>query len=271
MKRLKSKLICLLAILSASVCLAQPGTFTPGGGGGGGGNCTVAGATNAVQKNSGASNCAASSIIDNGTTVTTTEPIQATSFTGSDVAHSAALTLNGVISGTVALAAADIAGTSIAYVLPSTNGTAGQFLVDSGSTTCPTLVAGAPATCHLMTWTTLAATLLPATPVPTPGTTITLSAPRGYAVCTGTCTVTLPVPAAGYEFCAENNVAVSTAITMAALGSSARYGNTAQSAYGTAGTGTFTATAAAANKVCFIGVDATHYNVQAFVGTWTAN
>ena len=59
---------------------------------------------------------------------------------------------NGVTSGTVSIAVADIAGTPIVYVLPSTNGTAGQVLSDSGATTCPTLPVGYPTTCHLLQW-----------------------------------------------------------------------------------------------------------------------
>ena len=42
----------------------------------------------------------------------------------------------------------------------------------------------------------------------------TLTGPREYFVCTSTCTVTPPVPVAGYEFCIENGVGVSTVITM---------------------------------------------------------
>lgn len=109
------------------------------------------------------------------------------------------------------------------------------------------------------------------TPFPSPGTSITLTAPRGYAICTGTCTVSVPVPATGYEFCVLNDDNVATAITLSALGSSAMYESTARTSYGTAGTGTFTATAAAGNKLCIVGRDATHYLTLSFTGTWTAN
>ncbi len=60
---------------------------------------------------------------------------------------------SGLTSGGVALAVGDIAGTAITYVLPTTNGTAGQTWVDTGVTTCPTLAAGMPTTCHLLQWT----------------------------------------------------------------------------------------------------------------------
>jgi hypothetical protein len=103
------------------------------------------------------------------------------------------------------------------------------------------------------------------------GTTVTLIAPRQYFICTGTCTVTVPVPTAGNEFCVLNDVGVSSVITLSAIGSSAQYGKTDQSAYGTAGTGTFVSGGAVGDKVCLLGKDATHYNTASFSGTWTAN
>lgn len=117
---------------------------------------------------------------------------------------------------------------------------------------------------------TLAPARIAASPLST-GTSVSLTAPRQYYVCTGTCAVAPPVPAAGYEFCILNDVGVSTVITLAAIGSSARYGKTDQSAYGTAGTGTFVSGGAAGDKVCLLGKDSTHYNTASFNGTWTAN
>ncbi len=103
------------------------------------------------------------------------------------------------------------------------------------------------------------------------GTSVSLTAPRQYYVCTGTCTVTPPVPAAGYEFCVLNGDNVTTVITLAALGSSARYEATARTSYGTAGTGTLVSGGAAADKVCIVGLDSTHYLTVSYNGTWTAN
>ncbi len=103
------------------------------------------------------------------------------------------------------------------------------------------------------------------------GTSVSLSAPREYYVCTSTCTVTPPAPAAGYEFCVLNDNNVATVITLAALGSSARYENTARTAYGTAGTGTMISGAAVANKICILGLDSTHYLTTTYTGTWTAS
>lgn len=103
------------------------------------------------------------------------------------------------------------------------------------------------------------------------GTSVSLTAPRQYYVCTGTCTVTPPVPAAGYEFCVMNDDNVATVITMAALGSSAMYESTARTSYGTAGTGTMVSGGAAADMVCLLGRDSTHYITSTFKGTWTVN
>lgn len=99
----------------------------------------------------------------------------------------------------------------------------------------------------------------------------TLTAPRQYFVCTAACTVTPPVPAAGYEFCVLNGNNISGAITLGALGSSAMYQNTAATAYGTAGTGTFVSGGATGDKVCIVGLDTTHYITTSFNGTWTAS
>jgi hypothetical protein len=99
----------------------------------------------------------------------------------------------------------------------------------------------------------------------------TLTGPREYFVCTAACTVTPPVPVAGYEFCILNDDNVSSAITLGAIGSSARYENTARTAYGTAGTGTFTSGGAVGDKVCLVGRDTTHYLTVSFNGTWTAS
>ncbi len=91
------------------------------------------------------------------------------------------------------------------------------------------------------------------------------------AVCTTTCTVSVPVPAHDFQFCVMNDDNVSTVITLSAIGSSARYENTARTAYGTAGTGTFVSAGAVGDMVCIYGRDATHYLTTAFTGTWVAN
>ncbi len=99
----------------------------------------------------------------------------------------------------------------------------------------------------------------------------TVAAPYGYFVCTAACTVTPPVPAAGYQFCVMNADNATGAITLGAIGSSARYENTARTAYGTAGTGTLSSGGAVGDMICIIGLDSTHYLSPTYVGTWTAS
>lgn len=114
---------------------------------------------------------------------------------------------------------------------------------------------------------TSAATLVPLTA----GTSVTLSGNNQYFVCTGACTITVPVPAAGVQYCVANDDNIATIITLSAIGSSARYENTARTAYGTAGTGTMVSAGAIGDQICIIGRDTTHYLTLNSRGTWTAN
>jgi hypothetical protein len=183
----------------------------------------------------------------------------------------------GVIGGTGTAPSAPAVG-SVSCYFDSTTGT--QICLNSGGNAF-TMTKGVSLVSHqfvtnvdaagIQHLATIGATDVPATPVPAPGTSITLIAPRGYAICTGTCTVNVPAPVAGYEFCVLNDDNVASAITISALGFSAMYENTARTGYGTASTGTLTATAAAGNKVCILGRDSTHYLTLTSSGTWTAN
>lgn len=115
----------------------------------------------------------------------------------------------------------------------------------------------------------VATTCKPGTTVP--GTSVTLAGSSQIFVCTSTCTVTVPVPSINVQYCVMNDDNVSTVITLSAIGSSARYENTARTAYGTASTGTFVSGGAVGDAVCIVGRDATHYLTVSHVGTWTAN
>jgi hypothetical protein len=99
------------------------------------------------------------------------------------------------------------------------------------------------------------------------GTTHTFVAPAEIWECTGTCTVTPPTPAAGYQFVVRTSPGVSAVITIAGV-ASVLYEKTDFSGYGTANTAA-TVTAANGNKLCLIGHDATHYDVGCFNGTWS--
>jgi collagen type VII alpha len=107
--------------------------------------------------------------------------------------------------------------------------------------------------------------------LPTPGATCTFTAPATICVATTTATITVPVPVAGQQFCVMNDDNVSTVITLSAIGSSARYENTARTAYGTAGTGTFVSGGAVGDMICIVGRDSTHYLTTTFKGTWVPN
>jgi hypothetical protein len=115
----------------------------------------------------------------------------------------------------------------------------------------------------------------PPTPPPPAGPIVILGgagsviAPRTVYVCTTTCTVVVPPPVAAYEFCVVNDDNVSTVITLAALGSAARYETATRTGYGTAGTGTMTSGGAVGDGVCLLGRDATHYIVTSASGIWT--
>ncbi len=130
-----------------------------GGGGGGGGGPTIAGTLNQITATgAGCTNpsTATCTIALANNTVLPGNPSTPGTMTASgfisDESASGNLQMKGLTSGNVTLTVADIAGTAIAYMWPSTNGTAGQILSDSGVATCPTLPAGAPTVCHQLTW-----------------------------------------------------------------------------------------------------------------------
>ncbi len=156
-------------------------------------------------------------------------------------------------------------GTGVATALADNVGSAGAPVTFNGALGTPSSGTGTNITA-------IPNVNVNATPLATGSSTgNTLTAPRGYFICTAACTVTPPVPAAGYEFCVTNDDNVSSAITLGAIGTSARYENTGRTAYGTAGTGTFVSSGAVGDKACLLGRDATHYLTVSFSGTWTAS
>ena len=97
---------------------------------------------------------------------------------------------------------------------------------------------------------------------------ITVTAQNTYVICTTTCTVTPLAPAANVQLCVQNDIGVSSVITLAALGSGKYYGLVDHSAYGTANH-TLVSGGAVGDQVCLTGKDTTHYNPWASAGTWT--
>ena len=151
-------------------------------------------------------------------------------------------------------------GTGVATALADNVGSAGAPVVFNGA-------GGTPSSLTLTNATGLPNASVAATPLPTPGSGATLAAPRSYYVCTTTCSVTLPTPAAGYEFCVLNDDNVSTVITFAAI-SGVQFENTARTSYKTANT-SIVSGGAAGDKLCVLGRDSTHYLVASYVGTWS--
>ena len=154
-------------------------------------------------------------------------------------------------------------GTGVNAALQVNVGTAGAPVVNGG-------VLGTPSSGSMANLTGLTAAQIPAVNLPTPGATCTFTANSTICVATTTATITVPVPAAGYQFCVLNDDNVSTVITLSAIGSSAQYENTARTAYGTAGTGTFVSGGAVGDAVCLLGRDSTHYLTVSYSGFWTA-
>lgn len=166
--------------------------------------------------------------------------------------------------------------TGVTGVLPVANGGTGASLSATGGTSQVLKQAstGAVVTVAQLAFSDLSGSAstsqIPAVHVGT-GTSGSLTSPTDTFICTSTCTVTPPIPAAGSQFCVFNGDNVSTVITMAALGSSARYENTARTAYGTAGTGTLVSAGATGDQICLFGLDSTHYLSVSYIGVWTAS
>lgn len=112
---------------------------------------------------------------------------------------------------------------------------------------------------------------IPAVNFGAPAATHTFVNSQDLFVCTTTCTITVPAPMAGVQYCVLNDDNVSTVITLSAIGSAAMYENQARTAYGTAATGTLVSGGAAKDQVCLLGRDSTHYITNNAVGTWAAN
>jgi hypothetical protein len=98
------------------------------------------------------------------TTSDNTTKIATTAFVNAFIAALNALTLGtgsgktgydqfiGATSGNAGFSVADVAGTSIMYLLPTVNPTTGQVLTDNGSVSCPTWIDTPTTNCHQLTW-----------------------------------------------------------------------------------------------------------------------
>jgi len=98
------------------------------------------------------------------------------------------------------------------------------------------------------------------------GTSATLSGAVACFVCTATCTVTLPIPAAGVQYCIQNDTGVASTIQVTPTGSQVT--NTSYAYKSPNGTA-ITSSGALGDQMCFLGRDATHYLLGSFTGSWT--
>lgn len=194
------------------------------------------------------------------------------------LANSTGSIVSGVIlyvNGTAATNQIQPSSTLAAYAVLAVNGSGPYLAPVTAGTVTSVIVAGTAnqiavaGTCTITTTGTCTLSMLPT--VLTAGTSGTFSSPAGYIVCSSTCSIAVPAPTAGARYCALNGDNVNTVITLAAIGSSARYENTARTAYGTAGTGTFVSGGAVGDAVCILGLDSTHYLTISFTGTWVAS
>ena len=182
-----------------------------------------------------------------------TAPATTTTGTGVVTAVGNAVNTTGGLvtqSGTLAASAVLLGGGASTAITSTTTGTG--------------VVTGIGAAVNSTTSGSLATTAVPLTV----GTGGTISTGDGYYVCTTTCAITLPTPAAGFQFCIRNDSAVTTVITISAI-TSVQFEKTTYNGYGTVTTGTMVSGGALGDKVCLVGRDATHYLVGSYVGTWT--
>jgi hypothetical protein len=167
---------------------------------------------------------------------------------------------------------ADVTAIGATTSVPTTFGDnlTGAKILQTGTETANTLWAGpASGAAAAPGFRAAVAADIPGTPNAAGGN-ATLTAPREYYFCTGACVVTLPVPVANasYEFCIMNDDNVATVIKVAVPGT-VYLENTARTSYATIGYRLASA-GAAADKLCVVSRDATHYIVPSYSGTWTA-
>jgi hypothetical protein len=134
---------------TTSQCISWNGaTWVPGTCGGGGGG-TPSGPNLCVQFDNSGSFGADSTFCFNPSTKVVS--MQGVSIT--DTAHSTSITAAGKTSGGWAITAADVAGTAVSYVWPTSIPMSfPKSLQITGTTTCPTLASGVPTTCYQLAW-----------------------------------------------------------------------------------------------------------------------
>lgn len=180
------------------------------------------------------------------------------------------LTTNQIVTGTTTnLTTQNWPASSGAVTVTGPNVTSGLIYATSQPSAGFAKFAGST---YAITSAAIAAADIPATPVSIAATTHTMTAPREYFFCSTVtaCSVTLPTPAAGYEFCVRMDNNVSANITLANV-TNVYFEAPARTGWGTVSHGLKTTTAAVTNQICVVGYDATHYAVMSYTGDWGAN
>jgi hypothetical protein len=205
----------------------------------------------------------------------TTNPSWQAFGTGEQTAINTAVNTNGgqttSTTSSVVLGAITTGGGSGTAPVGLADVATGSYLQSGGVTTIPAWQAfgtGVQTGVNAAVNSTTSGALATAVPPTTVGTGGTVSTATGYYICTTTCSVTLPTPAAGYQFCIRNDDGATTVITIAAI-SGVQFEKTTYAGYGTITTGTMVSGGAAGDKICLFGRDSSHYLVGSYVGTWT--
>jgi len=149
-------------------------------------------------------------------------------------------------------------------------GPSGQALVDAGTLTEDNTTSGNLVKRSTDTFENATSADIPApkTTVGSGASTRTTAEGAEYVFCTGACTVTPKVPAAGVQLCVWNAPGSATAITLANI-TDVYYGKTDNSGWQANANYKLVSGGAATDKICIVGYDATHYIVGSSTGTWT--
>jgi len=120
----------------------------------------------------------------------------------------------------------------------------------------------------------IAASDLPAPTTTVSSGAIAVTTNNTYVICTTTCAVTPPQPAAGVQLCVRNAPGSATVITMAAMSTGnsfspqAYYELTTHAAWGTLAH-TIVSSGAATDSLCLVGYDSSHYAIMSYTNAWT--
>jgi len=196
-----------------------------------------------------------------------------TSVNGTSIPSSATLLTSGGALGTPSSGSmANLTGLTAAQVpaaLSSTTSVNGSSIPASSTLLVSGGALGTPSSGSMANLTGLTAAQIPAAlHIVNSGSITGLTGAAGYITCTSTCSVPIPAPVVGSQWCVRNAPGASTVITLNALGSGDYYELTAHTGWGTANH-TLASGGAIGDQICLVGYDTAHYEVFSSSGTWT--